>query len=170
MNVCFCGLGGQGIVLLGVALGEAAARSGQNALQTQSYGAEARGGASFSAVMISKERILDISAENYDALVAISQPAYDRFFGALAPGGMLVFDSDLVKPAGGEGRGIPSTSLAKRKLGNEIYANMVIFGYFVRVGGMVDVKKAKEAIAAIVPGHTVDNNLKAFHIGYDHPV
>ena len=166
MNVCFSGLGGQGIVLLGVALGEAAARSGLNALQTQSYGAEARGGASYSAVIISKESILDISAEEYDALVALSQPAYEKFFGALRPEGSLVYDSDLVKPPEGAGHGIPSTALAKKHLGKELYANMVIFGHFVKVSGIVDGKKAKEAIAACVPAGTAPNNLKAFGIGF----
>jgi len=166
MNVCFSGLGGQGIVLLGVALGEAAARSGFNALQTQSYGAEARGGASFSAVIISKERILDISAEEYDALVALSQPAYEKFKKTLKPEGTLVYDSDLVKPPKGAGKGIPSTALAKKHLGKELYANMVIFGHFVKLSGIVDEKKAKEAIEACVPVGTASNNLKAFGIGF----
>ena len=103
MNVCFSGLGGQGIALLGLALGEAAARSGLNALQTQSYGAEARGGASYSTVIISKERILDIAPEELDMLVAMSQPAYDRFVKSLKGTGVLVYESALVKPtdAGG---------------------------------------------------------------------
>jgi 2-oxoglutarate ferredoxin oxidoreductase subunit gamma len=170
MNVCFSGLGGQGIVLLGVALGEAAARSGLNALQTQSYGAEARGGASYSAVIISKERILDISAEEYDALVALSQPAYEKFSKTLKPGGTLVYDSDLVKPSEGAGKGIPSTALARKHLRKELYANMVIFGFFVGLSRIVEKENAKDAIAAIVPEHTVENNLKAFYIGYDHPV
>jgi 2-oxoglutarate ferredoxin oxidoreductase subunit gamma len=157
-------------VLLGVALGEAAARSGQNALQTQSYGAEARGGASYSAVIISKERILDISAEEYDALVALSQPAYDRFSGALRSGGILVYDSDLVRPPDGAGRGIPSTALARRLLGRELYANMVIFGFFVRASGIVEEDKAREAIEASVPEGTAPKNLRAFEIGFSYHV
>lgn len=169
MNVCFSGLGGQGIVLLGVALGEAAARSGLNALQTQSYGAEARGGASYSAVIISRERILDIAPEDWDALVALSQPAYDRFSGALKLGGTLIYDSDLVRPAEGAGNGIPSTALAKRHLGKELYANMVIFGFFVKVSKAVEKEQARKAITASVPPKTVDDNLKAFEIGFDYP-
>ena len=166
MNICFSGLGGQGIVLLGVALGEAAARSGLNALQTQSYGAEARGGASYSAVIISKERIADISADQFDALVALSQPAYDRFSKALVAGGTLVYDSDLVRPPAGAGKGIPSTAMAKKNLGKELYANMVIFGHFVKISGIVNAKKAREAIAACVPEGTAKNNLRAFEIGF----
>jgi 2-oxoglutarate ferredoxin oxidoreductase subunit gamma len=166
MNVCFCGLGGQGIALLGLALGEAAARSGLNALQTQSYGAEARGGASYSTVMISKERILDIAPEELDMLVAMSQPAYDRFIKSLKGGGLLVYESDLVKPKDSGGAGIPATSLAQKNLGKELYANMVMFGFFVKVGRLVDAGKARAAIAASVPAKTVESNLKAFEIGY----
>jgi len=188
MNVCFSGLGGQGIALLGLALGEAAARSGLNALQTQSYGAEARGGASYSTVIISKERILDIAPEELDMLVAMSQPAYDRFRKGLKGDGVLVYESDLVKPAdagGAEdrcdcprssaprrpsvagGAGIPATSLARKNLGKELFANMVMFGFFVRVSRVVDAGKAREAIAASVPAKTVESNLKAFELGFD---
>jgi 2-oxoglutarate ferredoxin oxidoreductase subunit gamma len=168
MNVCFSGLGGQGIALLGLALGEAAARSGVNALQTQSYGAEARGGASYSTVIISKERILDIAPEELDTLVAMSQPAYDRFIKSLKGGGLLVYESDLVKPGATSGAGIPATSLAQKNLGKELYANMVMFGFFVKVGRLVDAEKAREAIAASVPKKSVESNLKAFEIGYDY--
>jgi 2-oxoglutarate ferredoxin oxidoreductase subunit gamma len=117
-------------------------------------------------VIISKERILDISAEEYDALVALSQPAYEKFSKALRPQGTLVYDSDLVKPSGNAGSGIPSTALAKKHLGKELYANMVIFGHFVNVSGIVDEKSAEEAIAACVPAGTAPNNLKAFGIGF----
>ena len=168
MNVCFSGLGGQGIALLGLALGEAAARSGVNALQTQSYGAEARGGASYSTVIISKERILDIAPEELDMLVAMSQPAYDRFVKALKVGGLLVYDSDLVKPADSGGAGIPATALARKHLGKELFANMVIFGHFVKVGRTVEAEKAREAIAASVPGKHIESNLRAFELGYAH--
>jgi 2-oxoglutarate ferredoxin oxidoreductase subunit gamma len=168
MIVCFSGLGGQGIALLGLALGEAAARSGLNALQTQSYGAEARGGASYSTVIISKERILDIAPEEVDMLVAMSQPAYDRFVKALRGDGVLIYDSELVAPSGAGGAGIPATSLAKRLLGKELYANMVIFGFFVKVSRVVDGDRAREAIAASVPQKTVENNLRAFEIGYSY--
>ena len=167
-NVCFSGLGGQGIVLLGVVLGEAAARSGLNALQTQSYGAEARGGASYSAVMMSKEGIMDIAPEDYDALVALSQPAYDKFSRALKLGGTLIYDTDLVRPAEGAGSGIPATALAKKHLGKELYANMVAFGYFAKVSRLVDRERAMEAIAFSVPAKTVESNLRAFDAGYDY--
>ncbi len=168
MNVCFSGLGGQGIALLGLALGEAAARSGLNALQTQSYGAEARGGASYSTVIISKERILDIAPEELDMLVAMSQPAHDRFVKALKGDGLLVYESDLVKPKDAGGFGIPATSLSQKNLGKELFANMVMLGFFVKVSRIVDAGKAREAIAASVPPRTVENNLKAFAIGYDY--
>jgi 2-oxoglutarate ferredoxin oxidoreductase subunit gamma len=168
LNVCFSGLGGQGISLLGLVLGEAAARSGRNALQTQSYGAEARGGASYSTVIISNERILDIAPEELDMLVAMSQPAYDRFVKSLKGGGLLVYESDLVKPADSGGAGIPATSLAKKHLGKELFANMVMFGFFVKVGRLVDAEKAREAIAASVPEKFKDSNLKAFGVGLEH--
>lgn len=168
MNVCFSGLGGQGISLLGLVLGEAAALSGQNALQTQSYGAEARGGASYSMVIISGERILDIAPEELDMLVVMSQPAYDRFSGRLRAGGRLFYESELVRPSGPGGLGIPATSLARKHLGKELYANMVMLGFFVREGRAIGAERAREAIAASVPERTVGDNLKAFEVGFGH--
>jgi 2-oxoglutarate ferredoxin oxidoreductase subunit gamma len=168
MNVSFAGFGGQGIVLLGIVLGQSAARSGKNALQTQSYGPEARGGACHSTVIVSDGRISEIEPEVLDILVAMSQPAYDKYSNILREDGRLLFDSELVKPSGRGGRGIPATGLARGKLGKELYANIVMFGFFVKSSGIVDRSVAREAIETAVPKGTAEANLKAFDVGYEY--
>jgi Pyruvate/2-oxoacid:ferredoxin oxidoreductase gamma subunit len=43
---------------------------------------------------------------------------------------------------------------------------MVMLGFFVKVSRLVDAGKAREAIAASVPAKTIENNLKAFDLGF----
>jgi len=83
-EIRICGFGGQGIVLTGVILGEAAARAGFEAVQTQSYGPESRGGAARSEVVISTEPIDYPRVSRADVLIALSQSAYDSYAGELA--------------------------------------------------------------------------------------
>jgi len=97
MNIRFAGFGGQGIVVAGYVLGQAAVFDGRNALQTQSYGSESRGGACKSDVTISDHVILDLAPSASDVLVAMSQPAYDKYLPNLANDGLLIYESDLVR-------------------------------------------------------------------------
>ncbi len=163
-SVRFSGFGGQGVVLMGVVLGRAAAIEGKRALQTQSYGAEARGGACHSTVIISDGRISEIEPEALDVLVAMSQPAHDLFAPLLRPEGKLLYDSDLVRPSG-RGHGAPATSLARRALGRELFANSVMLGFFVNETGLVVADSVRRALRITVPKGTERENLKALEVG-----
>src|SRR6266581_9022196 len=99
----FSGAGGQGLILAGVIMAEAAAiYDGKQAVQSQSYGPEARGGASKSEVIISEGPVDYPKATTVDALLAMTQEACDKYTHDLKEGGVLLVDSDLVKrlPAG----------------------------------------------------------------------
>ena len=91
------GAGGQGLILVGKVLAEAAAiYDGLNATQSQSYGPEARGGASRSEVIISDGDIDYPKAENIDLLLALTQEACDKYIADLKPDGILIVDSQMV--------------------------------------------------------------------------
>ena len=106
MNIRFSGFGGQGIVLSAVIYGHAAVLEGKNAIQTQSYGSESRGGACKSDVTISDEEICELESPQVDVLVALSQEAYENYLPTLRDGGILIIDKDLVQIAiDSEGRG-----------------------------------------------------------------
>ena len=98
MNIRFSGFGGQGIVLAGFILGNAAVIDGKNAIQTQSYGSEARGGACRSDVIISKQNINELSPPDIDVLVSMSHSAFEKYFPSLKKNGTLIIDIDLVFP------------------------------------------------------------------------
>jgi len=97
VTIQFCGFGGQGIVLSSVIFGTTAVlHSGMNAVQTQSYGSEARGGECQAELILSQEPIKSPLADQLDILVAMSQPALNQYLKRLKPGGTLIFDPEYV--------------------------------------------------------------------------
>ncbi len=165
------GEGGQGLVLAGKILAEAAALyDGKNATQSQSYGPEARGGASRSDVIISDGEIDYPKAMNLDILLALTQESVDKYIGNLKPGGVLVVDSDSVHnvPEGDfKVVKVPILRTAREEVGKSIVANMVALGVITKITGVVSREAAENAILNRVPKGTQEINLKAFRLGME---
>lgn len=163
------GYGGQGIVLAGTLLGKAASLyDGKEAVFTQAYGPEARGGASRADIIISGEAIDYPYVTAPDVLVVLFQAAYTSFAGALKPGGVLIVEEDLVRlddnapPASL----LPATRIAE-ELGNRIVTNVVVFGFLVGRTAVVTREAAEKAIHATVKPGALELNLRAFEAGFD---
>ncbi|MHC4943452.1 MAG: 2-oxoacid:acceptor oxidoreductase family protein [Planctomycetota bacterium] len=169
MNIRLAGFGGQGIVMAGYVLGHAGVLDGANALQTQSYGSESRGGACKSDVVISNGEILDLAPADTDVLVAMSQPAYDKYIANLKAEGSLIFDSDLVKNDDFEGRalGLPATDLAHKTFGRAVVANVIMLGCLAGLTECVSADSLRSAIEQNVPPKTLKLNLEAFDKGLE---
>ncbi len=170
-EIRFSGAGGQGLILAGIIMAEAAAiYDGKQALQSQSYGPEARGGASKSEVIISDQPIDYPKATVVDALLALTQEACDKYSGDLREGGLLLLDSDLVKKVP-KGKfnvvKFPIINTAKNEVGRTIVANIVALGAMVALTGIVSRESAEKAVLARVPEAFVDLNRKAFLAGYE---
>jgi 2-oxoglutarate ferredoxin oxidoreductase subunit gamma len=169
-EIRLAGFGGQGIVLAGYILGKAAALySGREAVLTQSYGPEARGGACAAELVISDEPIDYPLVTRPDLLVCMSQEAFSKYGSAVAEGAQLIVDTDLVESATRKEwlRHVPATRLAE-ELGSRIVANMVMLGFLCAATGVVSREALEEAIRTTVRPHTVDLNLRAFARGYEH--
>jgi 2-oxoglutarate ferredoxin oxidoreductase subunit gamma len=163
------GFGGQGMILAGLLIGKAAALyDGKEAVFTQSYGPEARGGASNANVIICDEPIDYPLVTHPDHLLAMFQEAYETHRPSLVEGGTLLIESDLVKPFPDEGpyRGIPATRIAE-ELGRRIVANVVAVGFFSGATGLISPKAGEQAIRNTLRPKLVDLNLKAFNAGYE---
>lgn len=164
------GFGGQGIILAGFILARAAVLyDGKRAVQSQSYGAEARGGACKSEVIISDERIDYPLVIAPDAFLAMSQQAFDKYAKDVKPGGVLVLDSDLVR-GGDLGSGIrlfkiPATRIAEG-LGNRIVATMVALGALVELTGVVSRGAMEASVRDGVPKGAEGINLAALREGF----
>ncbi len=168
VEIRLAGSGGQGLIKSGLVLAEAALMDGKNVVQLQSYGAEARNGASRSDIIISNDEIDYPGVIALDVLLAMNQKAYNSSAPLLKPDGIVVFDSDLVRPALVEGisqYGVPFTRIATA-LGNKLYANTVALGYLVAVTGVVSLESVKNALRKHLPGKSLTGNIRALEEGY----
>ncbi len=163
------GEGGQGLILAGVILAEAAAvGDGKHVAQTQSYGPEARGGASSAEVVISDEQIDYPKVVEPDLLLAMSQEACDRYCADLKAGGLLIVDSILVhRVPGGSAYRVPITKLAEEATGRRVTANIVALGLIVGLTEVVSRAAVGKALAARVPKGTLELNRRALEAGLE---
>ncbi len=163
----FSGSGGQGVITAAIIFAEAAVAQGFNAVQSQSYGPEARGGASKAEVIIDKEKIFHPHVKNPEFLLALTQKAADKYFHDLNPNGTLIIDSDLVPnpPKFPNTVAVPFTKLATEKLGNTLFTNIIALGTVTKVSSF-DIDAVKNAIFSRFPIATIENNFKALQLGF----
>lgn len=164
------GEGGQGLITAAIILAAAAAEhTDLNAIQTQSYGPESRGGSSRADVILSDEDIDYPEVKNPDVLLVMAQEACDKYGDGLRQGGILIADTTYVdRVPSGEATVVKfPISLKARELGREIVANIVALGLLVGVTGAVPAEAALAAVLARVPRGTEELNTKAFRAGVD---
>jgi len=167
IEVRLSGYGGQGLILAGIILAEAAILDGKNAVQTQSYGPEARGGASRSEVIISDSIIDYPKVSKSDILLALTEEAVVKYKSELRENGLLIIDSSINKPDGlFRILSVPIIKTAQEKLGKAIVANIVALGALTAATNIVSKKSIEEAILARVPKGTEELNKKALYEGY----
>lgn len=168
IEIRICGLGGQGVVLAGQILGKAAVYDGKNVVQTQSYGAEARGSAAKSEVIISNSQIGFPMVRKCDILVAMSQTAVDKYIKDLKENGFLLIDESLVEKIPkitAKVFKVPSTKKAENIFKTKLYANIIMLGALTKITGIVSEKSLERAISESVPENAREQNLKAFKEG-----
>jgi 2-oxoglutarate ferredoxin oxidoreductase subunit gamma len=170
-EIRFSGAGGQGLITAGIILAEAASIiEGKHAVQSQSYGPEARGGASKSEVIISDAPIDYPKATIVDACLAMTQESADKYANGIKAGGVLLLDSDFVK---NEPKGdfkiykMPIVRTAKEDLGREIVANVVALGAMIALTDAVSREAGEKAVLSRVPEAFLDLNKKAYNLGFE---
>lgn len=162
------GTGGQGLILGGIILAEAALLDGKLAIQSQSYGPEARGGSSKSEVIISDTAIYYPKVETPNVVLAMSQEACKKYTTDLPSEGILITDSLFVQelPAhAGKIYELPITHTAKEELGKALFANIIALGALVKITGVVSKESLVQAVLARVPKGTEALNEKAIELG-----
>lgn len=168
IEIRLAGEGGQGMILAGIILAEAAAIYDQkNAVQTQSYGPESRGGASKAEVIISQDEIDYPEVISADVLVALSQEACDKYASNLKKDGLLIVDAEKVgRIPVSHALKFPITRMAVETTGKAITANMVALGVLVGLTGVVSRQAIEKAVLARAPKGTEELNLTALHAGF----
>lgn len=170
-EIRFSGAGGQGLITAGIILAEAASIiEGKHAVQSQSYGPEARGGASKSEVIIADGPIDYPKATVVDACLAMTQEAADKYANGIKPGGLLLLDSEFVKnEPTGDFRiyKLPIMRTAKVEIGREIVANVVALGAMIALTDIVSRDAGLQAVLRKVPEAFKELNTKAYNLGFD---
>jgi 2-oxoglutarate ferredoxin oxidoreductase subunit gamma len=170
-EIRLCGFGGQGIILAGYIIGQAATvYEGINAVFTQDYGPEARGGACRADVIISEEAVRYPYIYAPSILVAMSQAAYDKYIVGLREDALVVIDEDLVTPTDTVKNRLltaPATRIAG-ELGRVAVANVVMMGFLTAATDVLSRDAMKKSILSSVPPGTEDLNTKAFERGFEY--
>ncbi|MCD6157013.1 MAG: 2-oxoacid:acceptor oxidoreductase family protein [Euryarchaeota archaeon] len=166
VKVRFIGTGGQGNVLAAHVLGDAAVRSGYNAVQTSMYSAQVRGAPTRADVIISDEEIFDIRAEDPDYLVAMSQDAVMAFRN-LKPRVVVAEEHILNIPYECEKIHKIHAIKISKELGSISVQNMVFLGFLIRVMRVIDIKVVEESIRDIISPKWVEIDVKALRRGWD---
>ena len=171
MEIRFSGFGGQGVVFASILLGTAAVEhDGLKAVQTQSYGAAARGGAVRAEVILSREPVEYPLVTATDALVAMSQTAMDRYLPDAAPGSVIIYDPDLVNPPNKDGiRAVPiqATHMANQELGQSLAANIIMIGALLALTDVVSEQGVRAALASMSSAKTQKTNERALALGLE---
>lgn len=171
-DIRFSGFGGQGVIRCSLIAGKALSiYDGKYASMTQSFGPEARGGACSSGLVVSDTRVLYPYLGAVDVLVSMSQEAYEKYEPEMSDSGILIIDEDLVASRDARDNikkySVPSTRFAE-EVGNRIFTNLVMLGFFTRVTGVVTPEAMKQALPGLVPDRFLDKNIVAFDKGYDY--
>ena len=170
-EVRIAGFGGQGVILAGVLLGTAAVlKDGKHALQTQTYGAAARGGAARSDVIVSDDEIVYPQVTAPDIMVVFTTEALNKYKDDLRQGAILIIDGDMVVPPEDSSfdiHTVPATKIAIEELGRGIVANMIMLGYLAALSGVVSISALEETIRVNVPKGSEELNLSAFAKGIE---
>jgi 2-oxoglutarate ferredoxin oxidoreductase subunit gamma len=163
------GFGGQGVVLAGRIVGQAAAIGDKReSTLVQSYGPESRGGACSAQVIIADAFIHFPYISTPDILVCMSQSGYEKYRDQIQEEGILIVDSDLVRPDGQTDYfSIPCTRFAE-EMGLKMAANIILIGFVAAITGVVSLEAVRKTVAESVPKSTVEKNLKAFDRGWEY--
>ncbi len=167
------GIGGQGNIKMGLILAKALTYDKRWVVQTQSYGAQVRGGIAFSDVLFSQEPIDYPKANHFDIQYMMHQQPLEKFISLLRPNGILICDRSFVSQLPITIRritrkivSIPVTEIATERFKLAVVANVLGLGLLLKTTKIVSVESIQQAIEEEVPKKVLDVNLEAFQYGY----
>ncbi len=172
-SVVIAGFGGQGVILAGKILAQAAMSHGLQVTWLPSYGPEMRGGTANCTVILSDRPIGSPIVDDPSAVIALNLPSLDKFEPTVAPKGVLIVNhsliSRMVKRTDVTAHAVPINEIAA-KVGNPRTVNMVALGAYVKATGAVPLDAVKQAMAAAMreggKEKLVEINEKALDAGY----
>ena len=169
-RLVFSGSGGQGVITAAIILAEAAVLyENRNAVQTQAYGAAARGGATRSDVIISDDLINYPKVDQPNILICLTQEAYAKFAPIIRPGGLLLSDTRYVTPhrkVDARQVGLPMYEQVMDRIGKPIVFNICVLGAVIGLTGVTGLKPVSAVIDQRIPKAFLEMNRQALELGY----
>jgi 2-oxoglutarate ferredoxin oxidoreductase subunit gamma len=148
-EIQFAGFGGQGIMVMGQILAQAAMAGGYEVVWIPSYGPEMRGGTAYCTVVISDHLIGSPIIRNPAHLVAMNRPSLEKFAKTVKSGGVIFINSSIIHIDSGrkdvDELRVPIIEIAK-DLGNVKAANIVALAAFVTRSKVVDFALLQQAV------------------------
>ncbi len=169
IEIRLSGSGGQGLILAGIILGEAAIAENKNAVHSQSYGTEARGGASRSEVILADGPVNFPEVSRPDILLAMTQQAGNKFIPGVRPGGIALIDSTFVNEVPDTPAQVykaPITRRAIDQFGTDVVANILALGVIAGLTGIVSFHSLRQAVGRKVPERMREINTRALSEGW----
>lgn len=170
-RLVFSGSGGQGVITAAIVLAEAAViHEGRSAVQTQAYGAAARGGATRSDVIISDSTIDYPKVNQPNILVCLTQEAYGKFSDIIRPGGVLMTDPRFVTPrkkTDAVQYELPMYENITDKIGKPIVFNICMIGAVIGLTGIVGFGSVEKVLEQRLPPSFMDMNRQALQLGFE---
>ena len=170
-RLVFSGSGGQGVVTAAILLAEAAVlRENLFAVQTQSYGAAARGGATRADVIISESKINYPMVNQPNILVCLTQEAYNKYAPIIRPGGLLLVDTHYVKierKVEARQRELPMFDTVMEKIGRAVVFNICMLGTLIGLTGLVKPESILAVLKERLPNELIEINRQAFQSGWE---
>lgn len=164
----FTGSGGQGVILASVILAEAAVCDGKMAIQSQSYGPEARGGLCKAEAIVSNDQIWFSKVRTPNLLLALNQGSLEKYAPDLADDAIVIIDSSLTAPDYLDPDrilAIPIISTAAEKVGKVMTANIVAVGAINKALGLFSEEALQEGVRRHIPAGTERINKQALQEG-----
>ena len=169
IRMVFSGSGGQGVITAAIILAEAAVLyEGLNAVQSQSYGAEARGGATRSDVIISDATIDYPKVIQPNLLVCLTQDAYNKFYEIIRPGGLLITDARYVninRKVDAQQKEIPIYNTVMDNIGKPIVFNIAMLGTLIGITELVGSDSIMKVLEKRIPPDFLNMNRQALDLG-----
>ena len=170
-RMVFSGSGGQGVITAAIILAEAAVLyENLMAVQSQSYGPEARGGATRSDVVISDTEVYYPKVIQPNLLVCLTQEAYNQFYPIIRPGGLLITDTRFVKTqkkVDALQKELPMYKTTMEKIGKPLVFNICMLGAVI---GLTDLVRSNSIIKVLqnrIPSSFLDINREALNLGIE---
>ena len=171
-DVIIAGFGGQGILLAGNILAQAAMKEGKHVTYLPTYGVEMRGGTANCTVVISNKEIGSPVVGKPLSAIIMNKPSLTKFGNHLKPGGILLLNSSLVNPQNVSRKEvelvpIPLNKIASQ-LGNAKLANMVALGAYIEKTRVIKEASIPDALINVLDERHHDmipSNLEAVKKG-----